>query len=129
MHEKGNYGSLSPFFGTEADIVYKIFSNKKDGAGSLVSSRKYSSKIQLQIRPKERWGSCHTEYDDGYTNTVKYQHHLKACTLRCTVLMLVKDIASSTSKLVLIWTKMLRSDWKILIPYEFYYTMCVYILL
>ena len=76
MHEKGNYGSLSPCFGTEADIVNKIFSSKKDGAGSLVSSRKYSSEIQLQIRPKERWGSCHTEHAEGYTNSVKYQHHL-----------------------------------------------------
>ena len=76
MPDKGNYPTLAPCYGTEADIVNKILLNAKTGTGSLVSSRKYSSEIQLQIRPKERWGSCHTEHDEGYTNIAKYQHHL-----------------------------------------------------
>ena len=41
-----------------------------------VASRKYSSETMLQIRPAERWGSCHTEHDEGYTNIANYQHLL-----------------------------------------------------
>ena len=74
--DKGNYNSLSPCYGDEADIVNKIFTNQKTGSGPLVVSRNYSSEIKLQIRPKERWGSCHTEHDEGYTNIANYQHKL-----------------------------------------------------
>ena len=76
MTDKGNWDITSPCHGIEADIVNKILSNVKRGIGHLVSSQKYSSEIRLQIRPRERWGSCHTEHDEGYTNTAKYQHHL-----------------------------------------------------
>ena len=76
MHDKGNYPALSPCFGNEADINNKLFTNLKSGAGSLVASRKYSSEVRLQIRPKERWGSCHTEHDEGYTNIANYQRKL-----------------------------------------------------
>ena len=52
-----------------ADIITKIFTNQNIGSGSLVVSRNY-------FRPKERWGSCHTEHNEGYTNTANYQHKL-----------------------------------------------------
>ena len=42
--------------------------------GPLVSSRRYSSGIKIQLKPAEKWGSCHTEHDGGYTNVANYQH-------------------------------------------------------
>jgi len=50
------------------------------GNGVLVASRRYSSKIKLQFRPTERWGSCHTEHDEGYTSIANYQHTLDLTT-------------------------------------------------
>ena len=43
---------------------------------TTVASRRYSSEINIQIRPAEKWGSCHTEHDEGYTNIANYQHLL-----------------------------------------------------
>jgi len=75
--DKGNYHKISPCHGLEADINNKILTNHNSiSTVSLVKSRNYSSEIRLQIRPKERWGSCHTEHDEGYTNTANYQHKL-----------------------------------------------------
>ena len=42
----------------------------------MVASRKYSSEIKIQIKPAERWGSCHTEHDEGYVNIQDYQPSL-----------------------------------------------------
>ena len=44
--------------------------------GPTVTSRRYSSEIKIQIRPTEKWGSCHTEHDEGYTNIANYQRLL-----------------------------------------------------
>jgi len=44
--------------------------------GPTVSSTRYSSEIKVHIRPTEKWGSCHTEHDEGYTNIANYQHLL-----------------------------------------------------
>ena len=44
--------------------------------GPTVTSGRYSSEIKIQIRPTEKWGSCHTEHDEGYTNIANYQHLL-----------------------------------------------------
>ena len=32
--------------------------------------------MKIQLRPAEQWGSCHTEYDEGYTNVGNYQRLL-----------------------------------------------------
>jgi len=76
MPDQGNYPALSPCFGTEGNIVNKIFTDRRDDSGALVASTKYSSEIKLQIRPKERWGSCYTEHDGGYTNIANYHRNL-----------------------------------------------------
>ena len=41
-----------------------------------VTSQRYPSEIKIQIRPAEKWGSCHTEHDSGYTDVGNYQHLL-----------------------------------------------------
>ena len=32
-----------------------------------VSSQRYSSEIKIQFKSAEKWGSCHTGYDEGHT--------------------------------------------------------------
>ena len=71
--DKGNYGNIPPCRGHEGDDVNGILTNENRGNGPLVTSRLYSSEIKVQIRPTEQWGSCHTEHDEGYTNTGNYQ--------------------------------------------------------
>jgi len=44
--------------------------------GPTVTSQHYSSEMKSHIRPTEKWGSCHTEHDEGYTNIANYQHLL-----------------------------------------------------
>ena len=41
--------------------------------GSTVTSRRYSSEIKIQIISTEKWGSCHTEHDEGHTYIAHYQ--------------------------------------------------------
>jgi len=71
-HDKANYDSISPCIKFEANIVNNTFQSIKQGTGPLVTSRKYSSEIKIQIKPSEKWGSCHTEHDEGYVNIQSY---------------------------------------------------------
>ena len=57
----------------EGDVVKNALKNAVQGNGPVVSSRQYSGEIQITIKPTERWGSCHTEHDDGYVNIQNYQ--------------------------------------------------------
>ena len=75
-HEKGNYHNTSPCYKLEGQVVSTLLQNLQGGNGPLVTSRKYSSEIKIQIKPTEKWGSCHTEHDEGYVNTQDYQHSL-----------------------------------------------------
>ena len=62
----------------EGDINTNIntIQNPLYSHGPSVTSRRYPSEIKIQIRPAEKWGSCHTEHDSGYTNVGNYQHLL-----------------------------------------------------
>ena len=71
-HDKNNYPSISPCFKLEGRVVSTTLQNTQQGNGPLVSSRKYSNEIKIQIKPTERWGSCHTEHDGGYVNIQEY---------------------------------------------------------
>jgi len=98
--DRGNYHKLSPCLGDEADIINATLTNQKFGSGSLVASRCYSSEVRLQIKLKEKWGSCHTEHNEGYTNIANYQHQLdlsEGLYLEMYRSKLVKDIALSIS--------------------------------
>ena len=46
------------------------------GNGFLVSARRYSGEVKICMRPSEKWGACHTEHDDGFTNVQLYQNAL-----------------------------------------------------
>ena len=61
-----HYEGTSGLTLTNADIV----------DDPTVTFQHYSSEIKIQMRPTEKWGSCHTEHDEGYTNIANYQHLL-----------------------------------------------------
>jgi len=57
----------------EGNSSTTVLKNISSVNGPIVTSQRYSSKIKIQIRPAEKWGSCHTEHDSGYTNVGNYQ--------------------------------------------------------
>ena len=75
-HDKNNYPSISPCYKFEGKVVSTTLQNIQQGNGPQVASRKYSSEIKIQIKPAEKWGSCHTEHDEGYVNIQDYQPSL-----------------------------------------------------
>ena len=75
--DKDNYGSSSPCYNIEGDATNTNLNNRVYGStGTKVNSRAYSSEIIIQIKPNDRWGSCHTEHDEGHVNIVNYQRKL-----------------------------------------------------
>ena len=67
----------NPCFVVEADSNTNTLQNfVSHGMGPTVTSRRYSSEIKMQLKPAEKWGSCHTEHDGGYNNADVYQHLL-----------------------------------------------------
>ena len=51
----------------EGDSSTTIFDYSNYIRGPTVTSWHYSSEIKIQLKPAEKWGSCHTEHDGGYT--------------------------------------------------------------
>jgi len=76
VHDISNYHNLSPCHKLEGDVEQNILKNVKQGKGPLVTTLKYSSEIKMQIKPSEKWSSCHTEHDGGYVNIQNYQPSL-----------------------------------------------------
>ena len=80
ISDQGNYHNNSPCIKNEGDIVDGALPDVPwahwAASNSSVTSRSYSSEVELQIRPTEQWGSCHTEHDEGYTNVESYEYKL-----------------------------------------------------
>ena len=75
--DKDNYHNHSPCFKIEGDAAnINLINIAQDAAGPKVTSRHYSSEITIQIKPNDRWGSCHTEHDEGTVNIINYQRLL-----------------------------------------------------
>ena len=68
--------AIHPCIITEGDSSATTFTQIHSISGPTVISRRYSSEINIQFRPAEQWGSCHTEHDGGYTNVGNYQRLL-----------------------------------------------------
>ena len=75
--DKINYHNHSPCFNVEGDTTNtNLLNTISDYASPKVISQHYSSEITIQIKPSDRWGSCHTEHDEGTVNIVNYQRTL-----------------------------------------------------
>ena len=75
-YDKSNYRKHSPCTQIEGETITGLLKNFKYTKGQLVTSKSYSSEIKLQFRPSEKWGSCHTEHNEGYVNIASYHHQL-----------------------------------------------------
>ena len=76
VYDKSNYHNHSPCRHREGKTSGGLLKNLAYKKGPRVSSKSYSSEIKLQFRPAEKWGSCHTEHDEGYVNIASYNNKL-----------------------------------------------------
>jgi len=74
--DKTNYGDHSPCYNMEGDIIDNTLQQRLADRAGKVNSRQYSSKITIQIKPMDQWGSCHTEHDQGLVRINSYQRKL-----------------------------------------------------
>ena len=74
-----NKGTTSPCYKAEGNNVNNVLTNvKHDTSGAKLStySQGYSNEVKIQIKPCEKWGSCHTEHEGGFVFIVNYQRNL-----------------------------------------------------
>ena len=68
-----------PCYKIEGDNVNNVFTNRVyDNSYPMLSnpSQGYSSEVKIQIKPCEKWGSCHTEHEGGFVFIANYQRNL-----------------------------------------------------
>ena len=74
-----NKGTTSPCYKAEGDNVNNVLTNRVyDSSSPKLSnpSQGYSSELKIQIKPCEKWGSCHTEHEEGFVFIANYQRNL-----------------------------------------------------
>ena len=76
VRDRDYYSVSSPCHKIEGKVMQTALKSVQYGSGPLVSSRTYSSEVKIQIKPTEKWGSCHSEHDGGYVNIQDYQASL-----------------------------------------------------
>ena len=72
-------GATSPCYRTEGDNVNNVLTNNiHSSSGATLSnpSQGFSSEVTIQIKPCEKWGSCHTEHEEGFVFIANYQRTL-----------------------------------------------------
>ena len=76
--DKANYAIHSPCHLVEGDNVKDVLTNRVFDSSSPRpnSLQGYSSEVKIQIKPCEKWGSCHTEHDEGSVSIANYQRNL-----------------------------------------------------
>ena len=76
--DKGNYPAIPPCYLAEADNINNVLAKTTlNNAGTKSSlTQGYSSEVKIQMKPCERWGSCHTEHDGGLVYISNYQREL-----------------------------------------------------
>ena len=75
-YDKDNYNKLPPCQQIEGETTTGLLQNKRFMDGPLVTSQRYPGEIMLHFRPTDKWGSCHTEQNEGYVNIASYHHQL-----------------------------------------------------
>ena len=75
--DKNNYRTEAPCYIWEGDIRGAILQNIITYlTGLKVSSQHFSNVVTMQIKPNDRWGSCHTEHDEGHVKVENFQHKI-----------------------------------------------------
>ena len=102
-----NYYPNAPCYGFQGRSTDRLtsVSSISTGTSRPTVAKSYSSEVKMYIKPTEKWGSCHTEHDEGHIAIAQYSYiyinriSKKVCTLICIVILLQKAIALSTSLL------------------------------
>ena len=76
LPDKRDYGHRSPCEQRDGEVIAGFLQNMKPIQDRFINSQNYSSEVNLQFRPTEKWGSCHTEHNEGYVNIASYYQQL-----------------------------------------------------
>ena len=69
------YSSTPPCYRMEGPVYdngRSSFGGYTDGATRAIGASSYSSEVKMQIKPTEKWGSCHTEHNEGHIAIAHY---------------------------------------------------------
>ena len=76
--DNNHYSSLPPCYRAQSisydDRISK--STSFSGVTRPTGAKSYSSEVKMHIKPTEKWGSCHTEHDEGHIAIAQYSYKL-----------------------------------------------------
>jgi len=73
------YSSSPPCYraeGRSLDDRLSSVSTSISGISKPTGAKSYSSEVKMHIKPTEKWGSCHTEHDEGHIAIAQYSYKL-----------------------------------------------------
>ena len=74
-----NHYSAAPCYrveGLSTDDRITSISRSNSGVPRATGAQSYSSEVKMHIKPTEKWGSCHTEHDEGHIAIAQYSYKL-----------------------------------------------------
>ena len=76
MVDKGNYPSFAPCYKYEGISGTKLTDIQASGRTPKPSDSYYPGRFLVTLKLDERWGSCYTAHDGGFTKTAVYNNRL-----------------------------------------------------
>ena len=75
--DNNHYSSSPPCYHAQS-ISYDdgISPSTSSGVTRPTGAKSYSSEVKMHIKPTEKWGSCHTEHDEGHITIAQYSYKL-----------------------------------------------------
>ena len=76
--DNNNYPSSPPCYRTQSISYDNRISPSTSSSGVTrpTGAKSYSSEVKMHIKPTEKWGSCHTEHDEGHIAIAQYSYKL-----------------------------------------------------
>ena len=74
--DKGNYQTSPPCYGKQGSSGRIISSDKIDAGTPKPSDTFYPGQFVFTLKLDERWGSCYTAHDGGFTRPTRYTNQL-----------------------------------------------------
>ena len=71
-----NYYPNAPCYGFQGRSTDRLtsVSSISTGTSRPTVAKSYSSEVKMHIKPTEKWGSCHTEHDEGHIAIAQYSY-------------------------------------------------------
>ena len=72
--DNNHYSTAPPCYRAEGRINDDRLSSSISSSGVTrpTGAQSYSSEVKMHIKPTEKWGSCHTEHDEGHIAIAQY---------------------------------------------------------